>query len=145
MAQSKDLPTKDLLLSKKQNHPWHRAFKAFLRGPHVQLKQQALLGLRFLGLSDMIALYKEAKRETTLHHLHTTQDTQLATELNFTSSKRLNLAMWEIDGQSRLKEVRIQFNGSNKEYDLFDVGEVVKAKLGYKSLTSNLTDLTHKF
>jgi hypothetical protein len=53
--------------------------------------------------------------------------------------------MWEIDGQSRLKEVRIQFNGSNKEYDLFDVGEVVKAKLGYKSLTSNLTDLTHKF
>jgi hypothetical protein len=42
-----------------------------------------------------------------------------------------------------LKEVRIVFDSENgPNHDLYDVGEIVKAEFGYKSLTSNLTDIT---
>eukprot|EP00566_Odontella_aurita_P001921 CAMPEP_0113531096 /NCGR_PEP_ID=MMETSP0015_2-20120614/3308_1 /TAXON_ID=2838 /ORGANISM="Odontella" /LENGTH=1747 /DNA_ID=CAMNT_0000429897 /DNA_START=442 /DNA_END=5685 /DNA_ORIENTATION=- /assembly_acc=CAM_ASM_000160 len=140
VAQSKDLPTKGRLLSKSLDHPWYHALKAFLKGPRVHLKQQALFGMQFLNLKELINLYQVAKEEA--NTAQQSQITGISSYLEPKDIEELHAHTKNLYTGAQTKSVKIRFFNNVSAVDLYDVAEVVKAEFGYKSLTSNLSDIT---
>jgi len=140
VAASGELPTKERLFSTTLNHPWHNALKAFLRGPHIRLKQQAIFGLRMIDLGNLVVLYDEVKEMASREQSEEGMGRNSA--LSYPKANTLSHLMDKLSGEGEIREVRIQFEGL-KTYDLYDVAEVLKAEFGYKSLTSSLTDITN--
>jgi len=137
-----DLPTKDRLLSKELEHPWHYALKSFLKAPRLQLKQQTLFGLRLLNLGDLVVLYNEAKKDATADQTRAERSANGKSRLSFGEMRVITAQTSALLNSFETKEVKICFSDPNKDFDLFDVAEVVSAHFGYISLTSSLTDIT---
>jgi len=132
-----ELPTKTRLLSAELGHPWRSALRSFLKSPHVKLRQQAVVGLKFIGLGDFLALYNEAKDSVDASGVGNT-----AASIPVEEATKLKCLVSATTCSNECKEVRLSFNEGHRSYDLHDVSFVLEAQYGYKSLSSKLTDIT---
>eukprot|EP00591_Stephanopyxis_turris_P015246 CAMPEP_0195541584 /NCGR_PEP_ID=MMETSP0794_2-20130614/51160_1 /TAXON_ID=515487 /ORGANISM="Stephanopyxis turris, Strain CCMP 815" /LENGTH=1794 /DNA_ID=CAMNT_0040675687 /DNA_START=95 /DNA_END=5479 /DNA_ORIENTATION=+ len=147
---SGDLPTKSRLLSAESGqsnscfHPWHSVLMTFFKSPKVNLTQQAMFGLRLIGLAEITNLYKEAKKESK------TDEAQPAASYQYDSSvlsflRSIDSSLEEInkDWTDDIVERTITYTSNDKkETSLWDVAEVIEAWFGYTSITSRKVDIT---
>ena len=145
------LPTKALLLSptsKQQDtlifHPWHFVFKTFLKAPNIEINRQGIFALRMMGMDEISALYKAAKKEEENNTAIFLDDVQQLNTSLVSRLQGLDHTFSQI-GQDQLHDIEektIVFDSGIKRKDLFNVAEVIEAKFGYISATSRLVDIT---
>lgn len=134
---SRDLPTKTRLLSSSDNHPWYRVLRTFLQSPQVLLNQQATRTLKFMGLNELLVIYKQAKRDhETLRFSSSDQFT-----LQYLDESDRSIADLNKDWRADVVKKVITFDNGYR-YCLHDVAEIIEAKFGYKSITSRKVDVT---
>ena len=150
-ADSGDLPTKSRLLpvdfgkeTASSNHPWHSVLMAFIKSPRVNLNQQALLGLRLIGLPEISKLYKRAKKEVYKKNAEPAMGSQYeSATTSFLHSVKSSLQGINKEWADDYVERTITYSSDDKkEKYLWDVAEILQANFGYNSITSRTVDIT---
>ncbi|KAL6051450.1 Accessory Sec system protein Asp3 [Balamuthia mandrillaris] len=141
------LPSLQLILADEEGkqNGWHEAAMAVLGSPKVQLSQTVVWQAWFVGLSDVVSLWKKAqqqRQEECISSFSTSSPSSSA--LNSTQQKNLQDALQRLqqltDKTSQAQVVQVTMTEGNF-YDLTDVAELIEAKYGYRSLTADYADV----
>ena len=145
------LPTRDRLLGESRvgrAHAWHRVARAFLRSPRVRLEKKGKFALKVIGLGALVDLHDGVKAEVDAERRAGGGGSAAAITTVVPRLPRACLAAVHA-GTCALAElggveasVTLRFDDGADKYVLEDVGVIVSATFGYKSLTSAPSDIT---
>ena len=151
LAASSRAPTRDRLLGESRvgrAHAWHRVARAFLRSPRVRLEKKGKFALKVIGLGALVDLHDGVKAEVDAERRAGGGGSAAAITTVVPRLPRACLAAVH-DGTCALAElggveasVTLRFDDGADKYVLEDVGVIVSATFGYKSLTSAPSDIT---